>query len=86
MDQLLAGTGRSSEAYEIICLVGKDLKDWSEPQGREKSRRILKEASARVMTYQQLIGNARRAYSEFLEASKNASKIYAILDAIDASL
>jgi hypothetical protein len=86
MDQLLAGTGRSSEAYEIICLVGKDLKDWSEPQGREQSRRILKEANARVMTYQQLIGNARRAYSEFLDASKTASRIYAILDAIDASL
>lgn len=86
MDQLLAGTGRSNEAYEIICLVGKNLKDWAEPQGREQSRRILKEAGARVMTYQQLIGNARRAYSEFLDASKTASKIYAILDAIDASL
>lgn len=86
MDQLLAGTGRSAEAYEIICLVGKDLKDWSEPQGREKSRSILEQANARVMTYQQLIGNARRAYGEYLEASKTASRIYAILDAIDASL
>lgn len=86
MDQLLSATGRSDEAYEIICLVGKDLRDWSEPMGREQSRRILKEANARVMTYQQLIGNARRAYSEFLDASKTASKIYAILDAIDESL
>lgn len=86
MNQLLAGTARSSEAYEIICLVGKDLKDWSEPQGRENSRRILREANARVMTYQQLIGNARRAYSEFIHASKTAGKIYAILDAIEKSL
>lgn len=86
MDQLLAGTGRSNEAYEIICLVGKDLKDWKEPQGREKSRRILKEANTRVMTYQQLIGNARRAYSQYLDASKEASRIYKILEAIDNSL
>ena len=86
MDQLLAATGRSSEPYELICLVGRDLRDWSEPQGRDRSRDILETANARVMTYQQLIGNARRAYAEFLNASKNASRIYAILDAIDASL
>lgn len=86
MDQLLAGSGRSHEAYEIVCLVGKDLSDWVNPQGREKSRRFLKEANARVVTYQQLISNARRAYSEYLEASKKASKIYAILEAIDRSL
>lgn len=86
MNQLLTHTGRSNEPYEIICLVGKDLKDWSEPQGRENSRSILEKANARVMTYQQLIGNARRAYSEYLAASKTAGKIYAILDAIDASL
>lgn len=86
MDQLLAGTSRSHEAYEIVCLIGKDLSDWKNPQGREKSRRILKEVNARVMTYQQLIGNARRAYSQYLDASKEASKIYKILEAIDASL
>lgn len=86
MDQLLAGTGRSSEAYEIVCLVGKDLADWKIPQGREKSFRILQTANARVMTYKQLIGNARRAYSDYLDASKKASKIYDILAAIDASI
>ena len=86
MDQLLAGTERSHEAYEIVCLVGKDLSDWKVPQGREKSRRLLKEVNARVMTYKQLIGNAQRAYSEYLDASKDASKIYKILEAIDKSL
>ncbi len=86
MDQLLAGLGRPNEAYEIICLVGKDLKDWKNPQGREKSRRLLKEVNARVMTYEQLIGNAGRAYAQYLDASKEASKIYKILEAIDASL
>lgn len=86
MDQLLAGINRSHEAYEIICLVGKDLSDWKNPQGREKSRRMLKEANARVVSYQELIGNARRAYSAYLDASKEASKIFHILDAIDSSL
>lgn len=85
MDYLLAHNGRTSEPYEIICLVGHDLADWSEPQGREQSREILKTVNARVVTYHQLIGNARRAYAEYLKASKTANRIYGILDAIDAS-
>ena len=86
MDQLLTGTNRSHEAYEIICLVGKDLTDWKNPKGREISRQILKVANTRIVTYQELIGNARRAYNAYLKASKEASKIFSILEAIDKSL
>lgn len=86
MDQLLASLGRSSEAYEIVCLVGKDLRDWKEPLGRQQSFDIMRQARARVMTYQQLIQSARHAYNEYLEASKQAGKIYKILDAIDRSM
>ncbi|MEM8695916.1 MAG: ATP-binding protein [Pseudomonadota bacterium] len=86
MKQLLAGLDRTNEPYEIICLVGKDLKDWSEPNGRSDSRRQLETVNARVMTYKTLIDNARRAYGEYLDASKEAGKIYEVLDAIDNSL
>lgn len=86
MKQLLQHTGRSNEAYEIVCLVGKDLRDWKEPRGREDSRNLLEQVRARVMTYKQLIGNARRAYSDYLDASDSANRIYKILDAIEASL
>lgn len=86
MKQLLAGLDRTNEPYEIICLVGRDLKDWSEPNGRSDSRRQLETVNARVMTYKTLIDNARRAYAEYLDASKEAGKIYKVLDAIDSSL
>ncbi len=86
MDQLLAHTDRSHEAYEIVCLVGKELSDWKIPQGREKSRRVLKEVNARVMTYQQLIGNARRAYGAYLKAEQKAGKIFDVIEAIDRSI
>lgn len=86
MKQLLTHLGRADEPYEIVCLVGRDLKDWKEPQGKEDSRQALRTASARVMTYKQLITNARRAYSEYLDASVQAGTIYKVLDAIDASL
>lgn len=86
MKQLLTGTGRKNEPFEIVCLVGKDLSDWKEPDGRDDSRRRLETANARVMTYAQLIGNARRAYAEYLDASERAGKIFAVLDAIEDSL
>lgn len=86
MDQLLDHLDRSDEPYEIVCLVGKDLRDWSEPKGKEQSREILKQSNARVITYKRLIENARRAYGEYINASKDASKIFRILNAIDESL
>ncbi|MCR9086368.1 MAG: ATP-binding protein [Rhodobacteraceae bacterium] len=86
MDQLLANLNRASEAYEIVCLVGQDLRDWKEPMGRQQSFDIMRQARARVMTYQQLIQSARNAYNEYLDASQQAGKIYKILDAIDRSI
>lgn len=86
MDQLLDHLDRNDEPYEIVCIVGKDLRDWSEPKGKEQSRDILKQANARVMTYKRLIENARRAYGEYIKASEEASKIFKILNAIDESL
>ena len=86
MDQLLHHLDRTTEPYEIICLVGRDLKDWSRPRGKEKSQEILKTANARIMTYKQLIGNAQRAYGQYMDASQKASRIYKILEAIDQSL
>ncbi len=86
LKQLLVHTGRADEEYEIICIVGKDLVDWKEPDGRADSRNQLAAVRARVVTYDQMTGNARRAYSDYLDASQEAGRIYQILAAIDAGL
>ena len=86
MKQLLSHLGRTNESFEIVCLVGKDLKDWAEPDGKKDSKVQLESVSARVMTYSQLIGNARNAYAEYLDASESAGKIYKVLEAIESSL
>lgn len=83
MKQLLHGLGRQAEPFSIVCVVGRDLSDWSEPEGRSDSRKLLEQVSARVMTYEELIGNSFRAYGEFLNASENAGKIYNVLNAFD---
>ncbi|MCY4192368.1 MAG: hypothetical protein OXD42_13780, partial [Rhodospirillaceae bacterium] len=82
----LVHTGRADEEYEIICIVGQNLVDWKEPDGRADSRNQLAAVRARVVTYDQMTGNARRAYSDYLDASQEAGRIYQILAAIDAGL
>jgi hypothetical protein len=81
LKKLLAATNRD-EPIEIICVIGQPLKDWSEPKGREK---MLSAKNARVVMYQQLIDNAYKAYSEFLEKRKDAGRVLAIIRSIDES-
>jgi len=86
MKQLLSHTGRDDEEYDIICIVGKDLADWKEPAGRQQSREMLETVRARVVTYDQMTGNAQRAYNDYLEASEKAGRIHNIIAAIDNEL
>ncbi|MGA9068931.1 MAG: hypothetical protein WB424_01675, partial [Terracidiphilus sp.] len=85
LKKLLAATNRSNEPIDIICVIGQPLRDWSEPKGREESDAILKAKNARVMMYQQLINNAYKSYSEFLEKRKDAGRVLAIIQSIDES-
>ena len=86
LKQLLSHTGRSREDYEIFCIVGKDLLDWTEPSGREDSSNTLKSVHARVVTYDEMTGNARRAYTDYLNATTDAGKIHRVLEAIEVGL
>jgi hypothetical protein len=82
LKKLLSATGRD-EPIEIICVIGQELKDWSGPNGRKDSDAMLLIKNARVVMYQQLIDNAYKAYSEFLEKRKDAGRVLAIIRSID---
>ena len=86
LKQLLQHTNRTDEDYEIICIVGKNLADWKEPSGREDSRNTLEAVRARVVTYDEMTGNARRAYSAYLTATESAGTIHRVLEAIETGL
>jgi hypothetical protein len=86
LKQVLIQPDGTSEAHTIICVVGRDLRDWSEPDGRRTSADSLKAVNARIVTYDGLIGNALRAYGEYTHASEKAGRITALLDAIDQEL
>lgn len=54
--QLLTGLNQSNEDFEIICIIGRDLRDWSEPSGREDSKKTLKSVNTKVVTYNEMTG------------------------------
>lgn len=78
LHKLLAETGETSPHIDTVCVVGKPLSDWAQPDGRRESELSLKPKSIRVVTYQSLIEQAQRAYLDFLKRSQEAGRIVGI--------
>ncbi len=75
---------RDPGPIETICLVGTRLKDWNTLKREEESKQILETKNIRVITYQQLIGDAEVSYQNYIEKSKRKGRISKLLDEIDA--
>ena len=72
-----------AEPIEIVCIVGKLLKQWTTAREREMSKRTLAEKSIRVVLYQELIENAYRSYQAFLEKNQEAGRVYQLIKNIE---
>jgi len=83
LTKILESTNKASEPIEIICIVGKDLGDWTNPAKKEESIRSLAVKSIRVVLYQQLIEDAYRGYEAYLEKEKEAGKVFKLIDDIE---
>ena len=53
--QKLVWAAGKQEPVEVVCLVGKPLRQWEVPGGQEESRRTLAIRSIRVVLYDELI-------------------------------
>ena len=73
------------EPVEVVCIVGKLLRQWTNAREREISRRSLAEKSIRVVLYHELIEDAYRSYQAFLEKNKEADRVYQLIQNIDSS-
>ena len=73
------------EPVEVVCIVGKLLRQWTDAREREISRRSLAEKSIRVVLYHELIEDAYRSYQAFLEKNKEADRVYQLIQNIESS-
>ena len=70
-------------AIEAICLVGKELSDWENPERRQRSENSLGAQNIRVVTYQQLLKDAETNYQSYLDKHEERGRIQKLLDAIE---
>ena len=66
---------------EIICLMGEGPPEWDADPGTV--RRVLAQVDTRLVFYDELLANSRRAYADYLEQHKKIDRLSAIFDAID---
>lgn len=82
--KVLRSMGREREPVELVCVIGRRLRDWDESsEGQEVSRRSLEALSARVVTYEELIDNALQAYSDYLTSADEAGRVYRLISSIE---
>ena len=82
-ESVLADTNRSNEPLEIVCVVGRELRDWGEsPSGKRRSRESLRAQHARVVTYDGLIDNALQAYQDYVDRGQEAGRVYRLIQEI----
>lgn len=85
LEKFLEKIGKSHEPIEVISIVGKELKEWTDPQHRAESERSLWEKKIRVITYQKLIADAYSAYDEFIKRSEVTGRVYKLIQSIEDS-
>lgn len=81
--KILKEIGKDREPIEVVCLIGRGLKDWTDETTIEESRRVLAPKGIRVLLYQEMIEEAYRAYNSFLEKNKETAKLAQIIERIE---
>lgn len=67
---------------EIVCLIGPEQDFLATEADRQNAENTLRANNGRIMTYDEMIDNALRAYSEFLLAEEKKNTLVALLQKI----
>ena len=85
LEKLVAAAGRN-EPVEVVCIVGKPLKQWINPTKEKESKEAMEARNIRVIQYQELIENAYRNYKDFLDENKEAGRLYRLIKNIQTEV
>ena len=85
LEKLIQAVG-TGESVEVVCIVGKPLKQWTTPVKQEASKKLLAERNTRVVLYTELIEDAYQKHQEFLEQNKKAKSVFNFMQSNDVSV
>lgn len=83
LESILASAGRDEEPIEIVIILGKEPRDWSDRNGQERSEKTLAAQDARIVFYPSLMETAHRIYADYLAKRKDVDKLQTLMGAID---
>ena len=75
----LCGVIGKNEPVEVVCLVGRDLVQWSDAEQRERSKKTMEQQNVRVVLYHELIEDAYRTYNSFLKLRHEHGRVYRLI-------
>jgi hypothetical protein len=81
--KLLEKTQYKDWPIDIVCVLGKPPPEEKGATGRAGVIKSLEAVDARIVYYDELLGNAQTAYADYLEAHKKIDKLWGIFQAID---
>ena len=82
-ENVLKAMSKGNEPLEIVCVVGKRLRDWDESTtGERRSRDSLKAYNARVVSYDELINNALQAYQDYVDSKERVGRVYRLIQEV----
>ena len=67
------------EPVEVVCIVGKPLKEWDTAKNEEESKKAMALRSIRVVNYKKLIHNADLTYREFSKKREEEGRAYRLV-------
>ncbi|MGI5286174.1 BbrUII/HgiDII family restriction enzyme [Nonomuraea polychroma] len=82
----LESTGREKDLIEVVCVVGRDLKDWGDADDKETSLKQLALHNIRVVKYDRLLADARSGYSEYMEQKRELNRLEPILRLLESPI
>jgi len=84
LSKALNQTCGSSFSFEILFIIGRPIDNNTNFDDQQLLAKSLEPYHARIVTYQQLIENALRAYNEYIEANKTSQPLVDMLSQLDS--
>ena len=83
MLKLLTAAGTPHELVEIVFVLGKEPREWGNPGGKERVISQLRDNHSRIVFYDQLLTNAEKSYSDYLDKRGVVDTLSQVIAAID---
>jgi Histidine kinase-, DNA gyrase B-, and HSP90-like ATPase len=83
MLRLLEAQGTPHESIEIVFVLGSQPREWANPGGKDRVANSLATNHARIVFYDELLANAEKSYSDYLERRGVVDTLSQVIAAIE---